>query len=665
MRDDVRRKKSDAEANEEDEYLVMCPNSILGCEVTCNRLKITEHLQTCQFRGKTREQEERERIEQKIAVVLEAEEERARRVAEDLELENDEEAKSHRISRMNEFRDVLQNQFTSALKSLSKEIHEFASVVTMESLELRPAREKILEGVSSIVDATYGEKVAKALLYGSCASGLDTKESDLDVVISFANEDDVVDVRGKVELLANNLKNGSHAHWITVDHVVLGGVVPVVKATGRVRKIDGGGFEFASSSSESDIISIPIDLSILTPAHTGIQTTSFSRHMCLNNLRTIRPLMLVIKTVLSRRGDVLDDPYHGGVSSYATLLMVVYLLLRKKVMLKDVSATTSKAMTGATTSAISPIANLTITAQSSTASENYAFAAPPPPPVHSIPTTPPQERHFSKGSCSSFGASVTSSPGATASKGSSMYNLVDALVARGVRVGSFVMTPKSDVKGGTSPLRQNSGLSFGDNSKGSKGNGNGNGNDNGNGNGNGNGSNSIDSNSRSNNHHYSSPDTNDCDDPFWFPAKIALSNESITSVNNSHSDDIAQLLLDFFDFYGEQIVVGRDGLSVRGGGFLFTVSGEDETSAPHPQASDPFIIEDPLLATNNVARGSYRIKEVQHLFSLALEKGKRGLSRFGETERMSVKNTSTRRNSIITGASILQEILGEANIHTP
>ena len=93
----------------------------------------------CKFRGETREQEEAERIKQKCTVILEAEEERARRVAEDLALDE------KKIKRTNEFKGMLQNQFTGALKKLSKEIHLYAEMVADESVELRPARKKILE----------------------------------------------------------------------------------------------------------------------------------------------------------------------------------------------------------------------------------------------------------------------------------------------------------------------------------------------------------------------------------------------------------------------------------------------------------------------------------------------------------------------------------------
>lgn len=50
---------------------------------------------------------------------------------------------------------------------------------------------------------------------------------------------------------------------------------------------------------------------------------------------------------------------------------------------------------------------------------------------------------------------------------------------------------------------------------------------------------------------------------------------------------LGELLLDFLHLFGEDFDIGREGFSVRGGGFRFCVHG----SPPHPQAGDPIVIE--------------------------------------------------------------------------
>lgn len=55
---------------------------------------------------------------------------------------------------------------------------------------------------------------------------------------------------------------------------------------------------------------------------------------------------------------------------------------------------------------------------------------------------------------------------------------------------------------------------------------------------------------------------------------------------------------------GEDFEHGAEGLSVRAGGFRFPCKGHP----PHPLASDPVVIEDPINIMNNVARSCYRIQ---------------------------------------------------------
>lgn len=50
---------------------------------------------------------------------------------------------------------------------------------------------------------------------------------------------------------------------------------------------------------------------------------------------------------------------------------------------------------------------------------------------------------------------------------------------------------------------------------------------------------------------------------------------------------LGELLLDFLHLFGEDFDIGREGFSVRGGGFRFCVHGHP----PHPQAGDPIVIE--------------------------------------------------------------------------
>jgi len=66
-----------------------------------------------------------------------------------------------------------------------------------------------------------------------------------------------------------------------------------------------------------------IDISVVTGKHHGIQTAKLVQRYC-EGLPTLRPLVLVLKHLLSQRG--MNKPFEGGLSSYALTLMAIAFL---------------------------------------------------------------------------------------------------------------------------------------------------------------------------------------------------------------------------------------------------------------------------------------------------------------------------------------------------
>ena len=56
----------------EKDYIVICPNSILGCEYSSNRTELEKHLLTCRYNGLSRESEieERRLLKQHVSCLL-------------------------------------------------------------------------------------------------------------------------------------------------------------------------------------------------------------------------------------------------------------------------------------------------------------------------------------------------------------------------------------------------------------------------------------------------------------------------------------------------------------------------------------------------------------------------------------------------------------------
>jgi hypothetical protein len=112
-----------------------------------------------------------------------------------------------------------------------------------------------------------------------------------------------------------------------------------------------------------------------------------------------------------------------------------------------------------------------------------------------------------------------------------------------------------------------------------------------------------------------------------------------------------QLLLDFFQFFGDDFDVSKEGFSVRGGGFSFPLHG----TPPHPLANDPLVIEDPLNATNNVGRSNYRISQLQAVLSESLLMTKSSIAR--HDRRRSVTEIGAEGAGAAAGGNLLRNLL--------
>jgi hypothetical protein len=132
-----------------------------------------EHLQRCTYIGGGREKEEGDRKHWRRVVVEEMEVERERRREDESSVGGG--RKIHRL---------LQGQVKMCLTALSSQVVSFADVKRRKSLDLLPARQQALRMVCSLVDGVWGDQ-AQAMLYGSCATGLDSEYSDVDVVVCF------------------------------------------------------------------------------------------------------------------------------------------------------------------------------------------------------------------------------------------------------------------------------------------------------------------------------------------------------------------------------------------------------------------------------------------------------------------------------------------------
>uniref|UniRef100_A0A7S2SJ60 Polymerase nucleotidyl transferase domain-containing protein n=1 Tax=Rhizochromulina marina TaxID=1034831 RepID=A0A7S2SJ60_9STRA len=351
------------------DYEVACPNAVIGCTHSCSRSALNRHLAECPYGGAvSRETELKEREKWWKLVELEAEQERYRRIQEAQLLALDEiedervggrlqadggrlngaepprgqlaeanqdgggpersaldilrEMQKSRLGGYHHRRSsltaaVVAEQIQDTFNALESQIQGFATECDEFERVKKPSCERILERLQTVVKTLWPNGTAHA--YGSFKTRLLGRRSDLDVVVCWdMTTGDYetslgVGVRTMspcycVQRLAAHLR--SERDWIRVKKVLDRGRVPIIKAVGY----DGDE-------------EIEVDLSMHSQSHTGITSTAFVSEL-VASLPPLRPLTLVLKELVAQHQ--LDDPYLGGISSYALVLMVSYFLFQRR-----------------------------------------------------------------------------------------------------------------------------------------------------------------------------------------------------------------------------------------------------------------------------------------------------------------------------------------------
>ena len=215
------RGKDVVEEGGQEEGELICPYSIMGCSHCASRSDMMIHMQVCNYGGGGREKEEEDRKRWKKVVVEEMEVERERRRESDVGLGGGK-----------HIHQLLQGQVRMCLSTLNEQVVAFADDKRRKSLELLPARQQALRMVCTLVNGIWGDD-AQAMLYGSCATGLDSEHSDVDVVVCFKGGGKKSGMGGKVKMLATVMRE---LPWCRVKVAVENGKVPVVKATALVTR---------------------------------------------------------------------------------------------------------------------------------------------------------------------------------------------------------------------------------------------------------------------------------------------------------------------------------------------------------------------------------------------------------------------------------------------
>ncbi len=582
---------SDVEDNVNKDYEAVCPNTILGCSYTGSLAGMQEHLvESCRFRIQTHEQEKQQRalVQKQVKVDVEAERLRQR------------DGHVSAASLPAGITILLGNQIQETLRSLHLHALELWNTCAVCNEQRRADDTAILHHIKKRTQLLWPHSHVEVI--GSAATGLfspdifryntlrtrsnsngaeiatdiaDTPSSDLDLVVCFS--DDMQSVlhsdSSLVRILAGFLEsNGDGTADVspTEDgqispHSTVSLVIQQILPHAHVPLIKAIATvrSYDSGSSSVRVVSIPVDISMDGPRNTGIASTAMIK-VLLAALPPLGPVFLVLKAFL--RSKALDNAYTGGLGSYGLLLMVILPLLKqlRRVPKFENNPAAESEPNGheRVEKEVQGIPSSIFTSLHNTASITSSNKLPKSGSKEEDRAEHPQRRMSS----SSVRASESEEhePARRKSGGSHKHIL---FLTNSLSWQNVVAQKVHGWRIGMGLLN------------------------------------------------LALPVDAVAEDPTTshLPEPLLKLESPICGV----------VLEEFLRCYGEEMQCGRQGFSVREGGFRFDlvpIGSEQNTSEPtHPRAGDPLVIEDPIDVTSNVSQHCYRAVAIQKAFMDALE----------------------------------------------
>ena len=213
--------------------------------------------------------------------------------------------------------DILKN-------SLKKDILDYQKYIKIHINNYNEINNKIVANIQNNINKI--NKNYKAKLYGSRATNLCLMWSDIDIVIYYENssnikddnkkdEDDDIDEESKCENNYNFLEKLNEK--LNEDILFVENIKYLNKAKVPIIKI----------KTTKEYNNTMVDITLKTKEHFGLKCVKLIKYY-LEKYESLEPLLFPLKTIL-KVGE-LNDPYNGGLSSYALILMIVNFLEYQK-----------------------------------------------------------------------------------------------------------------------------------------------------------------------------------------------------------------------------------------------------------------------------------------------------------------------------------------------
>ena len=187
--------------------------------------------------------------------------------------------------------------------SLKKDILDYQKFIKNHTKEYNDINQKILEKIQKNINQINSDYKAK--MYGSRATNLCLMWSDIDIVIYYKNEDE------------ENIEDNSFLEKL---NKILNYDLEFVE---NIKYLDKAKVPIIKIKTTKAYNNTMVDITLKTKEHFGLKCVELVKKY-IEEYEALEPLLFPLKTIL-KIGE-LNDPYNGGLSSYALILMIVNFL---------------------------------------------------------------------------------------------------------------------------------------------------------------------------------------------------------------------------------------------------------------------------------------------------------------------------------------------------
>ena len=197
--------------------------------------------------------------------------------------------------------EMMQNTYVAFPTPIRIDLDNFLKEIQSKKYEMKDSREHIINKVQKIIDEI--PHIEYAEIYGSYQTNLDLPWSDIDFVIyssTFGSHDCLEDLNQKFEKIMKE------DNWIKKIDYISSAYVPIIKMV-----------------TEADSFEIKVDITFKDETHRGSDCVRLVKQYMME-YHLLSHMVMILKHILKVHN--LNDPYSGGISSYALTLMIVAFL---------------------------------------------------------------------------------------------------------------------------------------------------------------------------------------------------------------------------------------------------------------------------------------------------------------------------------------------------